>query len=94
MKNLGILLIEFFELYGLVFNWEKLGISIREGGSYFDKRQRNWHKATAQPNMAIEDPQDQSELSMQLSCIHTTLLTHIALQQMTSPRGPTRHSRY
>jgi hypothetical protein len=61
MKNLGILLIEFFELYGLVFNWEKLGISIREGGSYFDKKSRGWHKNTQQPNMAIEDPQDQSK---------------------------------
>ena len=59
MKNLGILLIEFFELYGLVFNWEDLGISIREGGSYFDKRDRNWYKSGFQPNFAIEDPQDQ-----------------------------------
>lgn len=76
MKNLGILLIEFFELYGLVFNWEKLGISIREGGSYFDKRQRNWHKATAQPNMAIEDPQDQSKPLIQLTYSHTRTHDH------------------
>lgn len=67
MKNLGILLIEFFELYGLVFNWEDLGISIREGGSYFDKRDRNWYKSGFQPNFAIEDPQDQCKHD--LNCI-------------------------
>ncbi|KAJ9100778.1 hypothetical protein QFC19_005517 [Naganishia cerealis] len=61
MKNLGILLIEFFELYGLNFNWKDLGISIREGGSYYRKRDRGWLKQSAQPNISIEDPQDKSE---------------------------------
>jgi hypothetical protein len=35
--NLGVLLIEFFELYGLHFNYERVGLSVRGGGSYFEK---------------------------------------------------------
>jgi hypothetical protein len=73
MKNLGILLIEFFELYGLVFNWEDLGISIREGGSYFDKRDRNWYKSGYQPNFAIEDPQDQRKFAFRRNQSEVTL---------------------
>ena len=39
-SNLGVLLIEFFELYGVNFNWEVTGISIRDGGYYFPKYSR------------------------------------------------------
>ncbi|KAF9968448.1 hypothetical protein BGZ70_003844 [Mortierella alpina] len=35
--NLGVLLIEFFELYGLCFNYQKVGIKVADGGSYFVK---------------------------------------------------------
>ena len=31
-SNLGVLLIEFFEMYGVNFNYEVVGISIRDGG--------------------------------------------------------------
>ncbi|KAF9105063.1 hypothetical protein BGX29_000726 [Mortierella sp. GBA35] len=37
MENLGVLMIEFFELYGLCFNYNKVGISVVEGGSYVAK---------------------------------------------------------
>ena len=35
--NLGVLLIEFFELYGRNFNYMKTGITVLNGGSYFAK---------------------------------------------------------
>ncbi|XP_065676739.1 terminal nucleotidyltransferase 4A-like isoform X1 [Hydra vulgaris] len=35
--NLGVLLMEFFELYGRNFNYQKVGIKIKNGGSYIDK---------------------------------------------------------
>ena len=38
--NLGSLLVEFFHLYGVTFNYEDVGISIANGGSYFQKRSR------------------------------------------------------
>ena len=37
--NLGVLLIEFFELYGRNFNHMKVGISVNDGGYYFAKDQ-------------------------------------------------------
>ena len=38
--NLGSLLMEFFRLYGISFDYEEVGISISQGGSYFQKRKR------------------------------------------------------
>lgn len=40
--NLGSLLLDFFSLYGVTFNYSLLGISIRDGGSYFIKSTRKW----------------------------------------------------
>lgn len=34
---LGILLVDFFKLYGQLFNYVNTGISVRDGGSYFRK---------------------------------------------------------
>ncbi|KAK3832767.1 MAG: hypothetical protein J3R72DRAFT_372738 [Linnemannia gamsii] len=35
--NIGVLLIEFFELYGFCFNYGQVGLSVANGGSYFIK---------------------------------------------------------
>jgi DNA polymerase sigma len=43
--NLGSLLLDFFHLYGVSFNYQDLGISIRDGGSYFSKMHRVWSNA-------------------------------------------------
>lgn len=62
-RNLGTLLIEFFELYGRSFNYADVGISLRRGGSYFLKSQRGWVKPggngrpSSQFLLSIEDPQ-------------------------------------
>lgn len=36
-ENLGVLLIEFFEFYGVRFNYNNTGIRINDGGSFFNK---------------------------------------------------------
>ncbi|KAF9350467.1 hypothetical protein BGX26_011356 [Mortierella sp. AD094] len=36
-ENLGVLLIEFFELYGLNFNYRDVGLTVADGGRYFLK---------------------------------------------------------
>ena len=41
--DLGRHLISFFELYGQLFNYDNVGISIRKEGSYFDKDKRGWY---------------------------------------------------
>ncbi|KAF8838345.1 hypothetical protein BDN67DRAFT_933948 [Paxillus ammoniavirescens] len=57
-KNLGVLVMEFFELYGCYFNYEEVGVSIRNGGSYFSKRQRGWYDSMKNHLLSIEDPTD------------------------------------
>ena len=59
--NLGVLVIEFFELYGLHFNYDEVGISLRDGGTYFNKRQRGWHAEYKRNMLCIEDPADACE---------------------------------
>ena len=40
--DLGYHLIEFFNLYGQIFNYDQVGISIRKEGFYFNKEKRGW----------------------------------------------------
>lgn len=59
-KNLGVLAMEFFELYGSYFNYQEVGISLRDGGSYYNKRQRGWYDFREPRLLSIEDPGDPS----------------------------------
>jgi non-canonical poly(A) RNA polymerase PAPD5/7 len=60
-RNLGVLVMEFFEFYGYYFNYHEVGISLRDGGTYFSKAQRGWVDYK-QSLLSIEDPADASEL--------------------------------
>ncbi len=55
-KNLGVLVIEFFELYGCYFNYREVGISLRVGGSYYTKSRRGWSDYRSAGLLSIEDP--------------------------------------
>ncbi|XP_062922969.1 terminal nucleotidyltransferase 4B [Mobula hypostoma] len=59
--NLGVLLIEFFELYGRHFNYLKTGIRINDGGSYVakDEVQKNMTDGYRPSMLYIEDPLQQ-----------------------------------
>ncbi|KAH9465169.1 hypothetical protein Pst134EA_013062 [Puccinia striiformis f. sp. tritici] len=59
-KNLGVLLLEFFELYGKHFNFDRTGISVRKGGYYFVKADRGWVRERQPYLLSIEDPADES----------------------------------
>lgn len=57
-ENLGMLLIEFFELYGRNFNYLKTGIRIKNGGAYIAKEEimkvmTNGYRPSM---LCIEDP--------------------------------------
>lgn len=58
--NLGYLLIDFFDFYGYAFNYYTTGISVRDGGSYFNKMNVDWFDYSQPFLMAIEDPNDES----------------------------------
>ena len=57
-ENLGILLIDFLELYGRHFNYPKTGISLKNNGRYFCKSSRGWIVPGRPSLLALEDPQD------------------------------------
>lgn len=55
--NNAILLIEFFELYGCNFNYHRVGIRIKNGGSYVPKQHLANHMTGTAPSfISIEDP--------------------------------------
>jgi non-canonical poly(A) RNA polymerase PAPD5/7 len=60
-RNFGVLVMEFFEFYGLYFNYHEVGISLRDGGTYFSKARRGWMDYK-QSLLSIEDPADMSKL--------------------------------
>ena len=60
-RNLGVLVMEFFEFYGIYFNYHEVGISLRDGGTYFSKARRGWMDYK-QSLLSIEDPGDISTL--------------------------------
>ncbi|KAG8813633.1 hypothetical protein FRB91_000860 [Serendipita sp. 411] len=59
-ENLGVLVVEFFELYGFFFNYNGVGVSINNGGSYFLKKQRGWLDLAKPWLLSIIDPTDES----------------------------------
>ncbi|XP_045512533.1 non-canonical poly(A) RNA polymerase protein Trf4-1-like [Pieris brassicae] len=56
--NLGVLLIEFFELYGRKFNYVKTAIRVKNGGSYLskDELQKEMNDGHRPSLLCIEDP--------------------------------------
>ena len=56
--NYGVLLIEFFELYGRRFNYMQTGIRIKEGGRYINKEemQKDMVDGHRPSLLCIEDP--------------------------------------
>ena len=60
-RNLGVLVMEFFELYGCYFNYEEVGISVRGGGTYYSKVHRGWQDYFKKNLLSIEDPTDPCE---------------------------------
>ncbi|KZS90028.1 Nucleotidyltransferase [Sistotremastrum niveocremeum HHB9708] len=58
--NLGVLIPEFFECYGKCFNYTEVGISVREGGTYYNKYERGWADPRQGFLLSVEDPVDPS----------------------------------
>eukprot|EP01135_Chromosphaera_perkinsii_P003610 Nk52_evm19s249 gene=Nk52_evmTU19s249 len=54
--NLGVLLIEFLELYGVNFNYVRTGISVRNGGRYYPKGDYGRFDEYKPMSLSIEDP--------------------------------------
>ncbi|RLN93769.1 hypothetical protein BBJ28_00008449 [Nothophytophthora sp. Chile5] len=59
-NNLGQLLVGFLTLYGRDFNYDELGISVRNGGSYFYKDDRRWYDDSRPFLISMENPNEPS----------------------------------
>eukprot|EP01084_Bolivina_argentea_P098051 176250_1 len=56
--NLGSLLLDFFLLYGYQFHSARVGLSIRNGGSFFRKQMRGWYDEKRPYLFSVENPED------------------------------------
>jgi len=57
LENLGILLMEFLDLYGNKFNYADVGISLRHGGRYIRKPGK-WINPNRPGMLCVENPED------------------------------------
>ncbi|KAJ7300053.1 hypothetical protein O6H91_Y086900 [Diphasiastrum complanatum] len=55
--NLGVLLVDFLDLYGRALNIRDVGISCRDGGRFFSKLSRGFVDAKRPYLLSVEDPQ-------------------------------------
>lgn len=56
--NLGAMLLEILELYGTRFNFDKVGLAIDNGGSYFHKGDYEYSNFNVWKKICIRDPND------------------------------------
>jgi len=56
--NLGVLLVEFFELYGVLFNYTRTAIRIIDDGAYLLKENASCYQGAGFGALCIEDPFD------------------------------------
>jgi len=54
--NLGALLLQYFEFFGNILNYDEVGISLLKGGSFFLKKDRNWDSPERPYLLCLEDP--------------------------------------
>eukprot|EP00730_Choanoeca_flexa_P016790 TRINITY_DN8000_c1_g3_i1.p1 TRINITY_DN8000_c1_g3~~TRINITY_DN8000_c1_g3_i1.p1 ORF type:complete len:387 (+),score=63.97 TRINITY_DN8000_c1_g3_i1:127-1287(+) len=57
-SNLGVLLLEFLELYGCDLNYEKVGICVRKEGKYFAKSSHVFKNKGKPDYLCIENPRE------------------------------------
>ena len=73
--NLGVLLIEFFELYGRLFNYKNTGIRVTDGGSYFLKKYHPSYYEESSLLLFIEDPLDSKKVVTR-GAFHFPIIRH------------------
>nr|XP_043623972.1 terminal nucleotidyltransferase 4B [Erigeron canadensis] len=56
-RNLGVLLVTFFDMYGRKLNTSDVGISCNESGTFFSKKSKGFLNATRRSLISIQDPQ-------------------------------------
>lgn len=99
--NLGILLMEFFELFGRYFNYYRVGIRIKDGGSFVPKSeiQKNMDSSYRPSILCIEDPLNPSNdigknsygaLMVKQAFEYAFVVLHHAVGPLSSTVDPTK----
>jgi len=57
-ESLGVLLVDFLELYGKNLNMRDVGVSAAGGGRFFSKRRMGFHQDERPHLLAVQDPRD------------------------------------
>jgi len=90
--NLGLLLVDFFRLYGRALNTSRVGVSCASGGAFFAKRRRGgeWFNAERHYLLAVEDPQDAANDvgRNSFNVMRVRAAFDFAYQALTAPCGP------
>jgi non-canonical poly(A) RNA polymerase PAPD5/7 len=99
LYNLGALLLEFLELYGVEFNYVTTGISVRSDGFYFPKGAKSRKEHFWQPgrpfSLALENPFDltgdvgRPSFRMQLIQRSLDVALKVLLSHVAEPAVPT-----
>jgi non-canonical poly(A) RNA polymerase PAPD5/7 len=97
--NLGSMLLEFFELYGMDFNYLTTGISVRSDGFYFPKgakgKKEFFHQPSRPFSLSIENPFDitadvgKASFRMQLIAKSFETAMRVLLSHTAEPFVPT-----
>lgn len=97
--NLGSMLLEFFELYGMDFNYLTTGISVRSDGFYFPKgakgKREHFHQPSRPFSLSIENPFDitadvgKASFRMQLIAKSFETAMRVLLSHTAEPFVPT-----
>jgi len=90
--NLGVLLLEFLELYGCNFNYDSLAIRVRDGGGYLGKAVLQCepdisHRWAPAGGLAVEDPLQPGKDAARASYRVTTVRQAFALAFRQLARG-------
>jgi non-canonical poly(A) RNA polymerase PAPD5/7 len=76
-ENLASLLLQYFDFYGNVFNYEDVGISLFHGGHFFRKKTRAWSAGPLEKaiSLCLEDPMN-PEVDIGKKSYKMTLVRH------------------
>ena len=59
--NLGVMLLEFLEFYGIKLNFANVGISVRGSGKLYNKKDKGFFNALRPNMLSIENPEEPSD---------------------------------
>jgi len=89
LDDFGVLLVNFFALYGTRFNYYTTGISVKHQ-SYFNKTFKGWHTLKEPFRFSVEDPNDEENdvgMSTRSILVARAAFAYAHIRLTTVPQG-------